>query len=231
MPERILVIDDEPQITRVLRAALAAQSFDVRIANDPAEGLLTFRDWHPDLVVTDLMMPEMSGVELCRAIRAGSAVPIIVLSVRDHERSKIEALDAGADDYVTKPFSIQELLARVRAHLRRAPERTATAIQVGDFVVDESAHSITVQGKPVHLTPKEFDLLLHLSRNAGRVMTHRTLLTSVWGAQSAHQPEYLRVFVGQLRKKLEAETGRQYIQTEPWVGYRFVPEGWTGSEE
>jgi len=231
MPGRILVLDDEPQITRVLRAALTAQAFDVRIANDPEEGLLLFRDWHPDLVITDLMMPGMSGVEVCRAIRAGSGVPILVLSVRDHERSKVEALDAGADDYVTKPFSIQELLARVRAHLRRAPGRTTEAIQVGDFVVDESAHSITVQGNPIHLTPKEFDLLLHLARNFGKVMTHRTLLTAVWGAQSAHQPEYLRVFVGQLRKKLEAETGRQYIQTEPWVGYRFVPDGLSEDEQ
>jgi len=231
MPGRILVIDDEPQITRVLRASLTAQSFDVRTANDPEEGLRVFREWLPDLVITDLMMPGMSGVELCRAIRGTSTTPILVLSVRDHERSKVEALDAGADDYVTKPFGIQELLARVRAHLRRAPERTASAIEAGDFVVDETAHSVTVQGKPVHLTPKEFDLLLHLARNAGKVMTHRALLTAVWGAQSVYQPEYLRVFVGQLRKKLEGETGRQYIQTEPWVGYRFLPEGWIGNEE
>lgn len=225
MPGRVLVIDDEPQITRVLRAALSAQGYDVRTANDPEEGLQVFRDWPPDLVITDLMMPGMSGVEVCRAIRARVSTPIIVLSVRDHERSKVEALDAGADDYVTKPFSIQELLARVRAHLRRAPERETAAIEAGDFVVDASAHSITLQGKPIHLTPKEFDLLSHLARHAGKVITHRALLTAVWGAQSAHQPEYLRVFVGQLRKKLEAETGKQYIQTEPWVGYRFVPEG------
>ena len=225
MPGRILVIDDEPQITRVLRASLSAQGYDVRTANDPEEGLEVFREWLPDLVVTDLMMPVMSGVEVCRAIRSRGATPVLVLSVREHERSKVEALDAGADDYVTKPFGIQELLARVRAHLRRAPERTAAALEAGDFVVDATAHSITVQGKPLHLTPKEFDLLLHLARNAGKVMTHRALLTAVWGAQSAHQPEYLRVFVGQLRKKLEAETGRQYIQTEPWVGYRFIPEG------
>ncbi len=230
MPGRILVIDDEPQITRVLRAALSAQGYDVRTANDPEEGLLVFRDWPPDLVVTDLMMPGMSGVEVCRAIRARGATPILVLSVREHERSKIEALDAGADDYVTKPFSIQELLARVRAHLRRAPERTAAAIEVGDFIVDVRAHIITVQGQPVHLTPKEFDLLVCLARHAGKVLTHRALLTAVWGAQSAHQPEYLRVFVGQVRKKLESETGKQYIQTEPWVGYRFVPEGWSGNE-
>ncbi len=231
MPERILVIDDESQITRVMRAALTAQGFDVRTANDPEEGLHLFSEWQPDLVITDLMMPEMTGVDVCRTIRATSSTPIIVLSVRDHERSKVEALDAGADDYVTKPFSIQELLARVRAHLRRAPERTTTALEVGDFVIDAVGHTVTVQGKPIHLTPKEFDLLLHLARNAGKVMTHRVLLTIVWGAQSAHQPEYLRVFVGQLRKKLEGETGRQYIQTEPWVGYRFIPEGWVGDGE
>jgi len=225
------VIDDESQITRVLRAALSAQGYDVRTANDPEEGLRVFRDWPPDLVITDLMMPGMSGVEVCRVIRSRATTPVLVLSVREHERSKVEALDAGADDYVTKPFSIQELLARVRAHLRRAPERTTNAIETGDFVVDSNAHTITVQAKPVHLTPKEFDLLVHLARNPGKVMTHRALLSAVWGAQAAHQPEYLRVFIGQVRKKLENETGRQYIQTEPWVGYRFIPEGWIGNEE
>jgi two-component system KDP operon response regulator KdpE len=230
MPGRILVIDDEPQITRVLRAALSAQGYDVRTANDPEEALQVFREWPPDLVITDLMMPVLSGVDVTRAIRTNSATPVLILSVRDHERSKVEALDAGADDYITKPFSIQELLARVRAHLRRAPERTTAAVEAGDFVVDANAHSITVLGKPIHLTPKEFDLLLHLARHAGKVITHRALLTSVWGAQSAHQPEYLRVFVGQLRKKLEAETGKQYIQTEPWVGYRFIAEGFSGDE-
>jgi two-component system, OmpR family, KDP operon response regulator KdpE len=231
MTDRILVIDDEAQITRVLRAALSAQGYDVRIANDPDEGLQLFRDWQPDLVITDLMMPGISGVEVCRAIRSKGDTPVLVLSVREHERSKVEALDAGADDYVTKPFGIQELLARVRAHLRRAPERETSAIEVGDFMVDATAHSVTLRGNAVHLTPKEFDLLLHLARHPGRVITHRALLTAVWGAQSAHQPEYLRVFVGQLRKKLEGETGKQYIQTEPWVGYRFVPEGLAGGEE
>jgi two-component system, OmpR family, KDP operon response regulator KdpE len=231
MPGRILVIDDEPQITRVLRAALTAQGYDVRTANDPEEGLQVFRDWPPDLVVTDLAMPGLSGVEVCRAIRSSGETPIVVLSVRDHERTKVEALDAGADDYVTKPFSIQELLARVRAHIRRAPERTAAAIEAGDFVIDSDAHSVTVLGRPVHLTPKEFDLLLHLARHAGKVITHRALLAAVWGAQSAYQPEYLRVFVGQLRKKLETRSNRQYILTEPWVGYRFVPEGWAEDAE
>jgi two-component system KDP operon response regulator KdpE len=227
MPGRILIIDDEPQITRVLRASLSAQGYDVRSANDPEEALRVFQDWPPDLVVTDLVMPGMSGVDLCRAIRSSSETPIIVLSVREHERSKVEALDAGADDYVTKPFGIQELLARVRAQLRRAPERTASAIEAGDFMIDADAHSVTVLGKPVHLTPKEFDLLLHLARHPGKVLTHRALLAAVWGAQSAYQPEYLRVFVGQLRKKLETRSNRQYILTEPWVGYRFVPEGWS----
>lgn len=231
MPGRILVIDDEQQITRVLRAALSAQGYDVRTANDPVEGLRTFKDWPADLVITDLMMPGISGVEVCQAIRAQGATPVLVLSVREHERAKVEALDAGADDYVTKPFGIQELLARVRAHLRRAPERNTSALEVGDFVIDQDAHTVTIQGKLIHLTPKEFDLLLHLARNAGKVMTHRALLTTIWGAQSAHQPEYLRVFVGQLRKKLESETGRQYIQTEPWVGYRFIPEGYSGTDD
>ena len=225
MPGRILVVDDETQITRVLRASLTAQGFDVRTLNNPVEALTLFAEWSPDLLITDLMMPELSGIELCRAIRASSTIPILVLSVREHERSKIEALDAGADDYVTKPFSIQELLARVRAHLRRAPERASAAIEVGDFSIDPDAHNVSIADKPIHLTPKEFDLLLHLARQSGKVITHKALLSAVWGSQSVYQPEYLRVFVGQLRKKLEAQTGKQYIQTEPWGGYRFLPEG------
>jgi two-component system KDP operon response regulator KdpE len=226
MAERVLVIDDEMQITRVLRAALSAQGYDVRTANEPEEALRLVQDWAPDLIITDLMMPGMTGVELSRTVRAKSDVPILVLSVRDQEHTKIEALDAGADDYVTKPFSTQELLARVRAHLRRAPERsTDLSIEVGDFMVDTGAHSVTVNGRAIHLTPKEFDLLLHFARNAGKVITHRALLTSVWGAQSAQQPEYLRVFVGQLRKKLQGDSAKEYIQTEPWIGYRFLPDG------
>src|SRR5271169_3259081 len=154
MANRILIIDDEPQITRVLRAALSAHGFDVRTANDPGEGLNVFAEWPPDLVITDLMMPTMTGVDVTRAVRLRADTPIIILSVRDHERSKVEALDAGADDYVTKPFGIQELLARVRAHLRRAPERTTSApIEVGDFVVDIAAHSILDRGQAIHLTP------------------------------------------------------------------------------
>src|SRR5579884_4012059 len=226
MAARVLVVDDEVQITRVLRASLSTQGYDVRTANDPEEALRLVQEWPPDLIITDLMMPGMTGIELARAVRAKSTVPILVLSVRDQERTKIEALDAGADDYVTKPFSTQELLARVRAHLRRAPERdTNQPIEAGDFRIDPEAHTVTVNGNIVHLTPKEFDLLLHLARNPGKVITHRALLTAVWGAQSAQQPEYLRVFVGQLRKKLGSAPGKEYIQTEPWVGYRFLPEG------
>jgi two-component system KDP operon response regulator KdpE len=226
MPDRILVVDDEPQITRVLRAALSTQRYDVRTANDPQEALRVFAEWEPDLVITDLAMPDMNGIELSRIIRRASNTPIIVLSVRDQDQSKVEALDAGADDYVTKPFSTQELLARVRAHLRRAPERSpGAAIQAGDFRIDPDAHSVILRDSPVHLTPKEFELLVYFARNAGKVLTHRVLLTAVWGAQSAQQPEYLRVFVGQLRKKLNGDTGKEYIQTEPWIGYRFVPEG------
>src|SRR6202522_110412 len=227
MPGRILIIDDEPQITRVLRAALSAQGYDVRTANDPEEGLQVYRDWSPDLVITDLMMHGMSGVEVTRAIRVRASTPILVLSVRDHERSKVEALDAGADDYVTKPFGIEELLARVRAHLRRAPaaeSEPASLIEIGDFRIDLAAHKVAVRRREVHLTPKEFDLLVYLARHPGKVVTHRTLLNAIWGGQSTEQIEYLRVFVGQLRKKLEPETSSpRYIVTEPWVGYRFEP--------
>lgn len=225
MAERILIIDDEPQITRVLRAALSGQRYDVRTANDSQEALRVFAEWAPDLVITDLIMPDIGGVEVCRAIRETALTPIIVLSVRDQEQAKVEALDAGADDYVTKPFRTQELLARVRAHLRRAPERAGdTAVETGDFLVDPAAHRVLVSGKAMHLTPKEFELLLFFVRNADKVLTHRVLLSAVWGNQST-QPEHLRVLVGQLRKKLQVESGREYIQTEPWVGYRFLPTG------
>jgi two-component system KDP operon response regulator KdpE len=225
MAERILIVDDEPQITRVLRAALSGQRYDVRTANDPEEALRVFAEWEPDLLITDLIMPEISGVDLCREIRKKSFTPIIVLSVRDQEQAKVEALDAGADDYVTKPFRTQELLARVRAHLRRAPERAEdTPIEAGDFMMDPAAHRVTVAGKSMHLTPKEFELLLFFVQNADKVLTHRALLGAVWGAQST-QPEHLRVLIGQLRKKLQAESGKEYIQTEPWVGYRFMPNG------
>jgi two-component system KDP operon response regulator KdpE len=224
---RILVVDDESQITRVLRTSLSSQGYDIRVANDGETALEIMKDWTPDLVITDLAMPNMDGLELCRQLRLSTNIPIIVLSVRGEERAKVRALDGGADDYVTKPFGIEELLARVRANLRRVPAAEngqTTLIELGDFRIDLAAHKVTVRGREVHLTPKEFDLLVHLARHPGKVLTHRTLLSAIWGGQSTEQVEYLRVFVGQLRKKLEPETSSpRYIVTEPWVGYRFEP--------
>jgi two-component system KDP operon response regulator KdpE len=229
MPDhrRILVVDDEPQITRVLRTSLSSQGYDLRVANDGETALEIMKDWVPDLVVTDLSMPNMDGLELCRRLRSTSQIPIIVLSVRGEERTKVKALDAGADDYVTKPFGIEELLARVRANLRRIPEAgdpAPSVIEVGDFHIDVGARKVLVANREVHLTPKEFDLLIHLAQHAGKVITHRALLSAVWGGNSVEQVEYLRVFVGQLRKKIELDsTNPRYILTEPWVGYRFEP--------
>jgi len=226
-PKRILLVDDETQITRVLKRSLAAHRYDVRAAADGESALDLFRDWSPDLVITDLSMPEMSGIELCRELRKSSQVPIIVLSVRGEEKSKVEALDAGADDYITKPFGIDELLARVRATLRRAPSpeaETETNFEVGDFRVSVETHQVFVRGAEIHLTPKEFDLLLFLIKNREKVLTHRAILAAIWGDNSTEQPEYLRVFLGNLRKKLEQNpSDPQYILTEPWVGYRFNP--------
>ncbi len=224
--QRILVVDDEPQLTRVLRRSLMAKGYDVRIAGDGEFALQTFHDWPPDLVITDLAMPNISGLELCRRLRATSDVPIIVLSVRGEEQTKVQALDAGADDYVTKPFGMDELLARIRAALRRQPatDSRSQMLEAGDFRIDLEAHTITQSGKEIHLTPKEFDLMVHLVRNAGKVLTHRALLGAVWGGDYTEQNEYLRVFIGQLRKKIEPDLSEpRYILTEPWIGYRFNP--------
>ena len=224
---RILVVDDEPQITRVLRTSLSSQAYDIRVANDGETALEIMKDWTPDLVITDLSMPNMDGLELTRRLRVTSQLPILILSVRGDERTKVQALDAGADDYVTKPFSMEELLARVRAALRRSASEVSaesTKIKTGDFVIDLAAHKVLVRGREVHLTPKEFQLLVYLARHAGKVVTHRALLGTIWGGQSTEQVEYLRVFVGQLRKKLETgHASPHYIVTEPWVGYRFEP--------
>lgn len=223
----ILIVDDEPQISRVLKTTLTGLGYGVRSASDGEEAMQLMLNWSPDLVVTDLRMPNMDGLELCRQLRKKSRVPIIVLSVKGEEKIKVEALDAGADDYMTKPFSVNELLARIRAALRRAaePEEAETAvIEVGDFRIDTQTRSVRVKDQDVHLTPKEFDLLAHLARHPERVVTHRALLAAVWGPNSVEQPEYLRVFVGHLRKKLEpADGSSHYIITEPWVGYRFEP--------
>ena len=225
--QRILVVDDEPQITRVLRRGLMTHGYDVSVAPDGRSALQLFADWPPDLVVTDLSMPNMDGLELCRKLRSFSQLPIIVLSVRGEERTKVEALDAGADDYVTKPFGIDELLARIRAALRRAPSADDSAphlIEAGDFRINLETRVVNVQGREVHLTPKEYELLVYLVHHHGKVLTHRTLLAAVWGGDSVEQTEYLRVFVGQLRKKIETDPSKpRYILTEPWIGYRFDP--------
>ena len=227
--QRILIVDDEPQITRVLRRSLTTHGYDVRSAADGESALETFGDWRPDLVITDLSMPNVNGIELCRRLRKLSAVPIVVLSVKGEEKTKVEALDAGADDYVTKPFGMDELLARIRAALRRtsepqASDSTSAVLEAGHFSVDLEARTVTVEDRQVHLTPKEYDLLVYLIRHPGKVLTHRTLLAAVWGGNYVEQTEYLRVFIGQLRKKIETDSGSpRYILTEPWIGYRFNP--------
>ncbi|MGE0883858.1 MAG: response regulator transcription factor [Blastocatellales bacterium] len=227
-PQRILVVDDEPQIARVLRRGLSARGYEVQTASDGEEAFNTFSQWPADLVITDLSMPQMGGLELCRRLRKLSQVPIIVLSVKGEEKTKVEALDAGADDYVTKPFGIDELLARIRAALRRTPAATTREVQeikLGDFHIDLEARTIIVRGQEVHLTPKEYELLIYLIQHSGKVLTHRALLGAVWGGDYTEQTEYLRVFVGQLRKKIEADPAKpRYILTEPWIGYRFNAE-------
>ena len=225
---RVLVVDDEPQITRVLRTVLTSEGYQVRTAGEGETALSSFTEWHPELVITDLFMPRMDGLELCKRIRAVSTVPIIVLSVKGEERTKVEALDSGADDYVTKPFGSDELMARVRAALRRASggATDVPAFDVGAFRVDLEGRRVHVNGHEVRLTPKEFDLFVYLARHPNKVITHRTLLEAVWGEASQEQPEYLRVFMGQLRKKLEPDPSNpRYLMTEPWVGYRFNPNG------
>ena len=227
--QKILVVDDEPQLTRVLRTGLKSRGYDVRVAADGLAGFEAFNDWHPDLVITDLAMPNVDGLELCRRLRAVSQVPIIVLSAKGEEKTKVEALDLGADDFVTKPFGIDELLARVRASLRRATtapinEATQTVLDSGDFHVDLESREITVRAQQIHLTPKEFDLLVYFIKHPGKVLTHRTLLAALWGGNYVEQNEYLRVFVGNLRKKIEPDASPRYIVTEPWIGYRFNPD-------
>ena len=224
---RILIVDDEPQIGGVMRTGLSTQGFDARVAADGEAGLDLFNDWHPALVITDLSMPNVGGLEFCRRVRLVSDVPIIVLSVKNEERIKVQALDAGADDYVTKPFGMDELLARIRAALRRPatrPTGEAAQIEVGDFKVDAERHQAAVKGREIHLTPKEFELLLFMVQHPGIVLTHHKLLGAVWGGNYTEQTEYLRVFIGQLRKKLETDPSNpKYILTEPWIGYRFQP--------
>jgi two-component system KDP operon response regulator KdpE len=225
--KRILVIDDERQIIRMLRASLQSSGYEVLTAQNGIEGFEKFQSGRPNLIVTDLAMPDMNGLELTQAVRQIDRTPIIVLSVRDTDAMKVKALDEGADDYLTKPFSMPELLARIRVQLRRTTttEPTQTRFETGDFVIDADAHTVFVRGQTIHLTPKEFDLLLLFARSPGRVLTHKVLLRAIWGPAGDDQPEYLRVLIAGLRKKIEKSEGQKYIQSEPWVGYRFQPSG------
>jgi len=225
---RILVVDDEPQLTRVLRTGLKSRGYDVRTAADGLAGFQAFVSWSPDLVITDLAMPNMDGLELCRRLRTISQVPIIILSAKGDEKVKVEALDIGADDYVTKPFGIDELLARVRASLRRMSspptnEAAQAVFDSGEFHVDLETRNVTVRGREVHLTPKEFDLLIiSSSRRKGPHTPDAAGCCMGW--DYVEQDQYLRVFVGNLRKKLGTNaSGQSHILTEPWVGYRFAP--------
>jgi two-component system KDP operon response regulator KdpE len=225
----VLVVDDEPQLRRVMLATLTDLGYTVVDAKSGEEALDKFREEQPDLVLLDLNMPGIGGLETCRAIRMGSDVPIIILSVRNSERDKVEALDAGADDYVTKPFGIQELLARIRAAMRRAPgsgEQGPRTIRTDDLEIDFDARTARAGGKAVRLTPKEFDLLRVLVINENKAVPHRKLLQAVWGPDYGDEVEYLRVFINALRKKVEPNPSKpKYLVTEPWVGYRFaIPE-------
>jgi two-component system KDP operon response regulator KdpE len=222
----ILVVDDEPQIRRVMRSTLSAHGYVITEAKTGEEALELLRKERPDLVLLDVNMPGMGGFETCREIRRSSDAPIIMLTVRNAERDKVQALDAGADDYVVKPFGIEELLARIRAALRRySPGDTVPPFVSKDMTIDFEGRQVTVRGHTVHLTPKEYDVLKHLVANQGKPLTHRRLLQSVWGPDYGEETENLRVVINQLRKKIEADpTHPKYIMTEPWIGYRFQPQ-------
>jgi two-component system KDP operon response regulator KdpE len=219
----ILVVDDEPQIRRVMRATLTAQGYEIVEARDGQEALEKMKE-KPDLVILDMNLPVMDGLEACRAIRASSNVPVIMLTVRSAEKDKVRALDAGADDYIVKPFGIQELLARIRAALRRSPSgEPENVVSAKDFAFDFESREVTAQGKAVHLTPKEFDVLKELVTHRGKPISHRRLLQAVWGPDYGEETELLRVVINQLRKKIERDPAKpKFLLTEPWVGYRFV---------
>ena len=222
---RILVVDDDPQIRRVMRVTLTAQGYEVDDARSGDEALEKLRERQSDLVLLDMNMPGLSGIETCRLIRADSEIGIIMLTVRDGEADKVEALDAGADDYVTKPFRTPELLARIRAALRRSPSARAAEIRnlaLGPIEVDFEARRVQSGDRRVRLTPKELDVLRYLALHAGKVVPHRELLQAVWGPDYGDEVDYLRVIVNQLRKKIEADPSHPvYLLTEPWVGYRL----------
>jgi two-component system KDP operon response regulator KdpE len=223
---KILVVDDEPQIRRMLRTTLTASGYQVADARSGEEGIEKFREYMPDLVIMDLNMPGMGGLNACGEIRIGSDVPIVILTVRNAENEKVEALDAGADDYVCKPFGMQELLARIRAALRRAPtspEGGPHSFVSADLEIDFDARKIRVKARNVRLTPKEFQILRYLVSQGGKPVPHRQLLQAVWGPDYGDESDYLRVFINHLRKKIEPNPATpRFILTEPWVGYRFA---------
>ncbi len=223
----ILIVDDEPQIRRVMRTTLSSNGYAIIEARSGEEALEIMRKERPELVLLDVNMPGMGGLEVCREIRDQSDVAIIMLTVRNTEHDKVLALDAGADDYVVKPFSIEELLARIRAALRRTSSAEHVPAYVSnDLEIDFERRKVLVQGRSVRLTPKEFDLLRHLVASQGKPIEHRRLLQAVWGPDYGNETEYLRVFINQLRKKIEPDPANpKYIHTDPWVGYRFEPTG------
>lgn len=227
---RVMIVDDEPQIRRVMRTVLTANGFEPYEARTGEEALDVLSEFNPDVILLDMNMPGMGGMEACRSVRDRADVAIIVLSVRDSEKDKIAALDAGADDYLTKPFSVNELMARIRAHIRRLPSAQTDGQQLlrisEELSVDFATRKVVAHGKAVRLTPKEFELLHYLASHLNQPVAHRKLLQTVWGPDYGYEVEYLRVFVSQLRKKLEADPAHpRYIVTEPWVGYRLaVPE-------
>ncbi len=224
----ILVIDDEPQILRALRTILLEKKFRVTTASRGEEGLTLAAAESPDLIILDLSLPDMDGIEVCSRLRQWSQVPIIVLSVRDAERDKVAALDRGADDYLTKPFGIEELLARIRVALRHSAQsksRGQAIVRSGPLEIDLAEFRVSRNGVDVRLTATEFKLLAHLAANAGRVLTHHAILTAVWGQEYADHVEYLRVYMRQLRKKLESDPDHpEILTTEPGIGYRFMAD-------
>jgi two-component system KDP operon response regulator KdpE len=225
---RILLVDDEVSIQRAVAPLMRSRGYEVDVAGTGTDALAQVEQRSPDLVVLDLGLPDLEGTEVCRRIRSTSSVPIIVLSARGSESDKVSALDLGADDYVTKPFSPEELLARIRVALRRvfsADEAEVGRVEYGDITIDYDRHRVVRGDEEIRLTPKEFDLLSLLAHNRDRVLTHRTILKAIWGANAVDQPEHLWVLVAQLRKKLEPDpTHPRYLVSEPWVGYRFVTE-------
>jgi two-component system KDP operon response regulator KdpE len=227
MSAKVLVVDDDPQLSANIARMLTTCGYEVRIVREGGTAIASLRDRCPDLLIAALDMAGMDGLELCRRVRETSAVPIIIVSDDADSRSEVAALDSGADDYLLRPLTAERLVARVKAALRRGAESPATsALGVGAFEVDFHDRRVRVQGQPVRLTPKEFDLFVFMARHPNRVLHHKTLLGAVWGEGSQDQSEYLRVFIGQLRKKLEADPSNpRYLTTEPWVGYRFNPTG------